>query len=354
MKVLFIEPQIPDYRLPIYNLVGQQVDLTVLHSGKRREEESVTFKQIIIPIKKIGPFTLYFGHFLYGICNNYDVVVSESNIRHIDRNLVILWPFRKFKWIGWGIGVSASYEKEFDSDRRYNFIRYFLCRRTDAQIFYSSYPVEQYVAAGIDRNALFVADNTVNIEYDDTMSIPKKNKILFVGTLYKQKKIYTLLEYYLSYCKNSNSALELHLIGDGDERDNIYKWIADNDMGSYVFMHGAIFNEKELELHFRESYACFSPGQAGLSVLSSMGHGVPYVTSKYAITGGEIFSITTGFNGVLYESHSEIVKILEDIECNPDKYCEYGRNARNFYLSSRTPENMAQQVVNACRYALSA
>ena len=348
MKVLLLNPLVPDYRLHIFNIIGEKVELTIAHSGKIRTELDLKFEQKYIPLKHFGPFS-YYSINLHKLCKQFDIVISEGNIRYLDRNILILNPFKKYKWITWGIGVSASYNKKFDQDKKFDFIRHFIFKRADAQIFYSEYPVQKYINAGFDPDSLFVANNTTYVNFNTDYQY-SKYKLLFVGTLYKQKKIYELLDAYLQYSKISTNCLPLEIIGNGDEFENIQKWIDEKNLQTKIILHGAIFDHEILEEHFREAFACISPGQAGLSVLTSMGYGTPFITQNDAITGGEIFNITNGINGLLYSKSTELVTILHDIQNHPEKYIEMGNNAREFYLNKRTPEMMADKILSACKY----
>ncbi|HOK96639.1 MAG TPA: hypothetical protein PKW71_10975, partial [Anaerohalosphaeraceae bacterium] len=193
-KVLIIYPQLFRYRIPIFNILAEKYDLTVLHSGKEIKEDTDKIKQIVVPIKKIGPF-MVFPFNLHKICKQYDVVISEGTTRYLDRNLLILNKFRRYKWINWGIGVSASYDKKFDDKKTFDWVRYFLYKKSDASIFYSDYPIPKYLAAGFDRSTLFVANNTTAVSFNENIEF-EKDSILFIGTLYKAKKIYELLDAY--------------------------------------------------------------------------------------------------------------------------------------------------------------
>jgi len=226
IKVLIIYPQLFRYRIPIFNLLAEKYDLTVLHSGKEVKEDTDKIKQIIVPIKKIGPFMVFFLN-LHKVCKQHDVVISEGTTRYLDRNLLIMNPFRSYKWINWGIGVSASYDKKFDENKTFDTVRYFLYKRSDASIFYSDYPIPQYLSAGFDRSTLFVANNTTDISYDEKVEF-EKGSILFIGTLYKAKKIYDLLDSYKEASKKWNKNLLLNIVGDGDEYQNIQQWIKGN------------------------------------------------------------------------------------------------------------------------------
>ncbi|MFA6550666.1 MAG: glycosyltransferase, partial [Candidatus Gracilibacteria bacterium] len=294
-KILIIYPQLFSYRIPIFNLLAEKYDLTVLHSGKEIKENVNNIKQIIVPIKKIGPFSLYMLN-LHKICNRYEVIISEGTTRYLDRNLLILNRFRSYKWINWGIGVSASYDKKFDENKRFDIVRHIIYKLSDASIFYSDYPIYKYISAGLDGSSLFVANNTTAVSYDENIEF-EKDSILFIGTLYRAKKIYDLLEAYREASKKLKKSLFLNIVGGGDEYENIQQWIKDNGFENSINLIGPLFDQEKLEPYFRKAFACISPGQAGLSVLTSMGYGTPFVTSKDAITGGEIFNIDNGKNG---------------------------------------------------------
>ena len=118
-------------------------------------------------------------------------------------------------------------------------------------------------------------------------------------------------------------------------------------------MHGAIYDDHEKANYFARAYACISPLQAGLSVLESMGYGVPFVTVKDAITGGESFNIHNNVDGVVMNSVEELSTVVADIFNNKRKYIEYGKNAKSFYDNNRTPQHMAAGLWRAIQYVLS-
>lgn len=350
IKVLLITPRIPVYRYEVYRQLGVIFDLTVLHSGSQLQQNGATFKEIVLPIKRLGPLT-YFSKSLNKLCQDYEVVVSEANIRHIDRDILILNRKRKYKWIAWGIGVSASYDKKFDENKSLDWIRHRIFRKADANIFYSEYPLAKYLNAGFKRESLFVAHNTTHVEYNEDLKFTK-SKLLFVGTLYKQKRIYELLVSYKTACSMTENTLPLVIIGGGPEYEAVKSWIAYNKMQKKIVLTGPVFEPEELERHFREAYACISPGQAGLSVLSSMGYGTPFITISDAITGGEIFNIRNGENGILYYNNEDLKDIILDIFNKPEMFIEMGNNARKHYMENRQVKGMVKSLTDAVFYVL--
>jgi glycosyltransferase involved in cell wall biosynthesis len=348
-KVLFITYKLQNYRIPIFDIIGnsKNIELTIAHSSKKSEYKGPNFKEIIIPYKKLGIFT-YYGSYFKELVKQYDVVVCMFYLFNL--SFLRLALKRSTKLIFWGIGVRASYNAKFDSPTIMNRIRYFLAKRSDAMLFYSDYAKDKYINHGIEEEKLFVMPNTVKVlSLKGTKSI--RENILFIGSLYKQKKIFELLESYKAavdkYDKKPN---RLHIVGGGAEYENVQKWIMENKLKNNIVLHGAIFEESILSELFGSAYACISPGQAGLSVLKSFGYGVPFITHKDAITGGERLNIQNNVNGILFDNYSELTNIILDMFENPQTYIAMGANAKQFYDMERTPTHMANGFLKAVEY----
>ena len=71
---------------------------------------------------------------------------------------------------------------------------------------------------------------------------------------------------------------------------------------------------------------------------------------KDAITGGEIYHMTTGVNGIMYEQDSELTGIIVDAMKNPDKFIEMGTLAKSYYDNNATPKHMAEGIIDAIEY----
>jgi glycosyltransferase involved in cell wall biosynthesis len=257
---------------------------------------------------------------------------------------------RKFKVIYWGIGVSASYNNRYDEDKSMDnaLLRYI--KYSDACVFYSSYPVKKYTELGVSNGKLFVANNTVQVLTD--IESNDKTNIIFVGSLYKQKKIHELLVNYLAAYNERHDIPNLIIIGEGDEYETIKKWILDKELDEKIELKSAVYNEKELSSYFASAIVCISPDQAGLTVLKSMGYGVPFVTMHNSITGGEIFNIEDGVNGLLIKSFSEIKSVILDTCTDKEKFIRLGLNAKDFYNSDRTVEKMVDGFEQSINYVL--
>ena len=352
-RVLSLTNVILEYRIPVYNQLSAYFDVTVAHHGKPVNSIKAKFKQIQLNPKKIGPF-IGFKENISELAKQYDAVIALGDLHYLPFFKLSFLKNRKFALSYWSIGVSASYGKRFDEDRRLDKIRFKLMDRADSLIFYTPYPIDRYVNdGGVEKKKLFVANNTVEVK--EKIEIPKvKNHFLFVGTLYKAKKIFDLLEAYkIAYLKN-NQINQLIVVGDGEEYNNIVEWVHGNGLDSKITLTGSIFDQNELKEYYKNAIACLSPGQAGLTVLNSMAYGVPFVTTDNAITGGEIFNIDNGINGITYnESTDNLADIIVELSSNKEKVYELSKNAQDYYFKNRTMDIMVDGIRNAVHFAIS-
>jgi glycosyltransferase involved in cell wall biosynthesis len=340
------------YGIPVNNMLCNYFDVTVAHYGEKISGDDIKFEQIILSHRKIGPF-IYFKENIYKLCQQYDSVISYIDLHILPYVTLGLHKQRKFALTYYGIGVSASYNKKFDEDKKFDAIQFLLRRKAESNVFYSEYPMKKYIKAGFDANSLFVAHNTLYVP--DKIAIPKEKKyFLFVGTLYKAKKIYDLLDAYEIFCKNNDGLmLPLFIIGEGEERDNIENWIRQRGYQNKILLKGAIYDQEILKSYYQHAIASISPGQAGLSVLSSLAYGVPFITTKDAVTGGELFNIKNNNNGFLYSGDiSELANIMSDLANNQDRIYALSKNAQHYYFENRTMEQMVNGLADAIQYAL--
>lgn len=356
-KVLIIQRILSHYRVPLFEGLGKLYDLTIAYSEKTEDwKNCLKSLKIEYPTgkwnKMLDEDELFASvQEFIDVCKKYDVVVLP--MIPYRKSLYVAERLRKYvKLIFWGIGVSADYDKRYDAEdyRRPSFES--MAAMADASVFYTEYPKNKYIEYGIPKGKMFVAPNTVEVTKVE-LNRQEKDSLLFVGTLLKQKKVQLLLETYKKVFDKNSCIPELKIIGEGEEYENIDKWIKENNLSEKIKLQGPIYEEDLLKEHFLHAIATVSADQAGLTVLKSMGYGVPFITNKNAITGGEIFNIVNGVNGVLFENYNELEKILLDIIDNPQKYEEMGKRAYQYYYSNRTVEKWIQGFADAIEYAMS-
>lgn len=353
IKVLYVtQAPLRHYRVPIFRLVNSNpnIDLTLAHCGKDIIQHDMP--EILLKKEKYGPFSVYKD--FEKICDGYNVILCMFYYDNISVLTSVLRKKRKI--ILWSIGVPSSYNRQFGeaSKLRYKIMNFFQ-RRADALIFYSDAPLEILRKKGVhlDEEKVFFANNTVEVIQQPIITDSKKS-LLFIGTLYLEKGLQLLLDAYKEAYKTQADLLPLNIVGDGAQMGRIKKWITNEGLENKIIMLGPIYDTHKKAEIFGESIACISPKQAGLSVLESMGYGVPFITSEKAITGGEAFNIASGENGLLLKDLAMLKDVILDIHKNRDKYLYMGEKAHEYYWNKRTPDAMATGIISAINYAYQA
>lgn len=351
-KVLLIQEELKNYRDSIYSLINRNVDLTVGYTVSADFTESL-YPIIKLPCKKIGRI-LWHQRFR-SIINQFDVVVFVPHFKMIR---VASLPFlpHKPKLVTWCLGVHASYTRPYDlskdpdiQDRLFEEIQ----DHADACVVYMPEPIEYWKKyRNLNEAKYFVAHNTVSVLPYDISETGNRNIILFVGTLYKQKGIGELLECYARAKERVSNLPKLVIIGKGPERDDIEAQVKQLHLDNAVELTGAIYEEDVLKDYFLRSVICVSPKQAGLTVLKSIGYGVPFITRTDAITGGEKANVIPGQTGCFYDTEDELVDLLCETAESPQKFAAMSETAMNYYKTEASPEKMAQGVVDAIYYSL--
>lgn len=355
-KVLLVLNTINDYRVETYNLINQVFDFTVGYNIADQTVKYCDFKKIKFKTRKIGPFYV-FGRKFWNECKKYDAVITSFDIHNLEFAFI---PFlkRKYKLLTWSIGLRCSYTRPYDVNREHQFldkVAYKILQAADANIFYMDKAREFWKTTDLDLNKVFVAPNTTSVaEYVESPS--GKNSILFVGTLYKSKGVDKLLRAFhdaISGIDNIECPYTLDIVGKGDEMATLKSLANELGLSDKAIFHGPIYEENQLAILFSKALVCVSPTQAGLTVTKSMGYGVPMVTKRDAITGGEIYHIVENETGIIYDTDEELAGVIKDCFVSPKKYISMGEKAQSYYRNYATPAHQAQGVINALKYSFS-
>lgn len=349
-KVLLLQNEISAYNVEVYNSLSDKYELTVGYFEKDKSKGPCAFAKHFFRSRPVGPFIFLSGVRQYA--KGFDVVCILPNIRIPSYWLLPFLPHR-YKLLNWSIGFRVSYTNPYMVTRKHNMMDWLfkkILSNCDASIFYMEKAKEFWGNAPF-LNHVFVAPNTTSVSKMEFRPDMKK-KILFVGTLYKGKGVDLLISAFKESIDKTGKNCFLDIVGNGDQRPILEQMAKEKGIADKVRFCGAIYDEEKLKLHFQQALLCVSPTQGGLSVPKSMGYGVPFVTRKDAITGGEIYHIHDGEDGILYNSDEELPEILSDAITSPLKYVEMGRKAKLYYENNATVEIRAKGVSQAIEYVL--
>ena len=340
-NVLIIYNYILHYRILFFNKLADNYNVTVLHSGKKSAKEGDRFNEIIMPEKKIGPFHLQKGVLREVSKEKYDVIIVLFDLAWIYSIISFYNHNKKAKFILWGAWRTNNYLADQ--------LRIFLTKKASASIFYTNEAKDDFIKKGVPDTNLYVANNTFDVgDRVQSYNYHLKRRILFVGSLDKRKQNDVLLEVFSQIIEKIPSDISLTIIGDGNEKQNLMEISIKLGINNHVEFLGKINDVNKLRDYYKEAIVSVSVGQAGLSVLQSLGYGVPFLTKRNAISGGEKSNIKAGYNGILCEDNP--ISLSENLIflCNNIDYSrELGKNAYNYYSKFCTMDNMVQGFKDA-------
>ena len=138
----------------------------------------------------------------------------------------------------------------------------------------------------------------------------------------------------------------IDVVGGGDI--DRFEKIADSmGISHRVNFYGHTTDLQKVTDIFSRSIACVSPGQAGLSVLSSFACGVCFVTSNNAVTGGEIENIVQLKTGVLYDGSVEhLASVMLFLSSNKGVSVQLGSAALEYYSENMSIDRLVGKMAD--------
>ncbi len=278
---------LPAYRLPFFERLAEACEGGLsLFAGEPRPVESILTARGLqgahfTPARNLhllpGPLYLCYQRGLLDWLRSWDpdALVLEANPRYPANWLAVKWARGRGRpVVGWGLGAPAPRGPAAVLLRR---LRRSYLSRFDALIAYSSLGAEQYVAAGVPRERVFVALNAVSPPPSSPPERPplrgRPPRVLFVGRLQERKRVDLLLR----ACASLDPAPELWVVGDGPARERLER------LAARVFpaarftgaLHGAALQDL-----WNQADLFALPGTGGLAVQQAMAHALPVIVAQ--------------------------------------------------------------------------
>jgi glycosyltransferase involved in cell wall biosynthesis len=381
---ILMDGYIPRYRARLYELLSEQgaVEYVVFYgSPPRRNPALVATGPFRFPTAKVKNVEVPMGGrmlvFQRGVSQalgrEFDGVVMAAQLRFVS-SLVLLagMKLRRRPVIFWGQGI----EKDEDLRRPFQRITHALKRRLrllmaglgDGYLAYTEGGRERLLAAGLDPRRVFVVRNTLDVGeqvrierrltgIDETtlrseLGLRQDSVVLlYVGRVYREKRVGDLLEVVRELQQRLPSAVELVVIGDGPELPGLKRSVS-NRPG--LHFRGEIRDQVEVAKYMRVAAAVVLPGKVGLAANHAFAQGRPLITRKLTSHAPEIEYVEHGRNGLVIDGDLEqFTSALADFCRSPQMQQQLAEGA----VATRaalTPESMAKAFDNGVRSVLSA
>ena len=148
-KVLFVYDNILHYRIPLFNILAEKYDFTVLHSGKKLEIDNLNFHEIHVSCNKKGPIYLRNEVFSYIQENEYDILIFNFDLRYFFELIFLFRNIGNPKFLLWGAWLTKS--------RLANYVRlFFLTKSINLKIHYDGIKGSQFYPFALNLKARFI------------------------------------------------------------------------------------------------------------------------------------------------------------------------------------------------------
>jgi glycosyltransferase involved in cell wall biosynthesis len=339
-SVLFLQPIMPHYRLPLFKRVSQSPVMSPTtafgDSSPGSSLESIHGQSHMreIPLRNVhfwrGKYLVFQrGLLRHVLTREFDVIIASFDI-HVISSIISFILARtlgiRFVWWGHGIGPARHPLSKI--------IRLWLCRRSDGVVFYNADLADLFVSWGIRREKTHVAWNSIDTEEIDRLARGwldgDRHRIISVGRLIPEKKVELLVKAFTAACPMLDPRTQLTIVGDGPEKGRLMQMAKEAGLEGRIEFAGALYRQEDLAPLFNTAQVSVCPGGIGLFAIHSLAYGVPLIVADNEPHGPEISAVEKGKTGLFFQSENvqELRDLLVHIQSQHDMLTAMSAQAR--------------------------
>jgi len=368
-SVAIFQRVVPEYRVRVFERIAEQTNYNITLYATRfaGRPAGVECREVgEIPLGRLRVHPRVVSTILRG---RHDVFLCEGSIslfaslsaavRAFRRGTALVWwtsMWRPNGVIGPGKGARRLFVHR-------------VLRAADAVATYSGIAAEVVRAAGVPREKIFVAYNSLDTvhlreaerawkadrkleRFREGAGLGSRPVILFVGRLIREKRLRDLLQ--AARIVSESLDFELLVIGDGPDRAACEALARRLELSSRVRFLGEIRDEVALCPYFLSARALVLPGSGGLAINHAFTYGVPVIVGRG--DGTERDLVVEGENGfVLPEGSPDAIadRIGRVLRLTEPEFRSFSRSARGQIDRVANVDTMVTGLIDAVRTALS-
>ena len=375
IRVVFLQPLIPHYRLAFFRGLAAERDLDLtVHASREtpgRDLKSVEvdprwFRVEWHDCRRLGgqnrPNALWqSGLHLPSGFGRGDVLVLPGTPRYLSGLVLALRARLRGASVLWfGQGFSASNNPSNAAIRRS------MMRLADEVVLYTDREVELYRAIGFPAGRLSASNNALDQSaiskaaaewsaqrleaFVANAGLTGRRILLLVGRLIGKTNAGLLLRAVASLPTTYTAVV----VGDGPERAALANHAATFGLGDRARFIGSLYSEDALAPWFLAAAAFVYPGTIGLSILHAFGYGLPVIThGDWTDHGPEFATLRPGENGAIFrpgDVSDLVTRIIEVAEAPPERRAAMSMAARQVTEVHSMPR-MVERFATAIRRA---
>jgi glycosyltransferase involved in cell wall biosynthesis len=351
MNVVFLQASLSEYRIPLFRELSHNFNITVIYSSPTSSRQHVTCPSPnlrFIQLPRSCFFSLPWINSLFSVVHSidYDLLVIPDHFTWIQFSILRIFSIRT-PVIWYGLQKSRLPFYTFTKKFFFNLFR-------DTAVCYTPQIASSLKRLGFLRSHVKYVNNTLfDLDNLPVSFTNEKNLFLAVGTLCHRKRYDLLIRaFHQLVSLYPHLPLKLIIVGAGPEASKLKSLCTELDLDADQILVGNISDNFILNQYYSSAIACVSPGQAGLTLLQSMAHGVPFITSKGAVNAGELYNLIDGITGLLAESPSSVYSCMLTLVMDPVLRLNISINAYSRYNLFCTSERFIKLFSSAILSAL--
>lgn len=302
--VVLCQSAVPDYRQAVLELLIQRLGPSFrVYSGNEHFVPSVKTNvhlgTALWPLRNrylLGRRLLWQSGAM-SAASSAEVAILEFNPRILSVwACLIVRRLRRRPSLLWGHAWSRRGQRS-----RTALLRRTMRKLADGVVLYTSAQARELTES--DAHAkLFVAPNAIYRadEMTPVASLDAPSSFIYVGRLVPEKKPDMLLAAFIESQPALPDGTRLVLVGDGPMMSQLRETAARSSAADRVDFHGHVSDVAVLRDLYATAIAGVSPGPVGLSLIQSLGFGVPMIVARDEPHGPEVEAALDGWNAVMY------------------------------------------------------
>jgi len=307
LSVAIIQPYIPHYREPIFNLLSKQRHPAPEYMLYASTKAGINIKtsetaKATIPPESGGltwhfTKTVWFGKIYFwqsfnisvALLRKYNAIIYPGYMYDISTWIsIVIAKLSGKRTIMWTHGF-VKRETGIKGWLRKTFYRL-----SDGFLLYGNHARKIMLEYGFQPEDLYVVYNSLDYERqclvrdkitDEVIACKKKKLftlpdlpvLIYIGRLTHQKKLDMLIDAVNKLAVNG-MCMNLLLIGSGPEQENLEAKAKQLDIAKYVVFYGPSYCEEDLGPLISLADICVAPGEIGLTCMHSLAYGTPVIT----------------------------------------------------------------------------
>jgi glycosyltransferase involved in cell wall biosynthesis len=302
-----------------------------LEEAKKKDTGDISWaKKIRNVYIKIGSRHLIWQPCLRSIRESDIIIVEQASKLILNYYLIFKQTLGGAKIVFWGHGWTINERKP---SRLAEAAKKYLTRKVHWWFAYSQKSADIVARLGFPRDRITIVQNSIDTnslekqkgnasdkmiaDLKVRMNMESSHTAIYVGGLYKEKKIAFLLEA-AAEIRRTIPDFHLIVIGAGPEQQLALDWAKRN---TWIYYLGPLFGEQRVP-YLKIADVFLLPGSVGLAIIDSFVFETPLITLDLPTHGPEIGYLENGKNGLMLNPSAgpiDYARAVSDLLRNREK-----------------------------------